>query len=68
MSHFHKEGERYELEISTKHAAVPTLKTLPYSASVDRSLLKSLFYVWKFDEICPKTAAVKDLTDDDIEK
>lgn len=60
---FLKERERYELEIEDKKAEVPSLKTLPFTASIDRTLLKSLFRMGEFDEIAPNAVTVKDLTD-----
>lgn len=67
VARFLKERERYEIEIAAKQVEVPTLKVLPYTASVDRTLLKSLFYMGKFDDIAPDIATVKDLTTDHIE-
>lgn len=64
---FLKERERYELEIAAKQAEVPTLKSLPYTASIDRTLLKSLFYMGKFDDIAPEANTAKDLTDEHIQ-
>jgi len=66
VARFLKERERYEIEISAKQAEAPSLKTLPYSASIDRTLLKSLFYMGKFDTVAPDAATFKDLTDDQI--
>jgi len=39
VSRFLKERERYLLEIEAKQVDVPSLKALPYKASVDRSLV-----------------------------
>ncbi len=64
---FVRERERYELEITSKQVEMPTLKVLPYTASVDRTLLKSLFYMGKFDEIAKDATNVADLTDTHIE-
>ena len=63
VARFLKERERYELEITAKQADVPTLKALPYTASIDRSLLKNLFFMGKFDTIAEGVANAKDLTD-----
>lgn len=67
VARFLKECERYEIEIAAKQVEVPTLKVLLYTASVDRTLIKSLFYMGKFDDIAPDVATVKDLTTDHIE-
>ena len=63
---FLKERERYELEIESKQAEVPSLKVLPFTASVDRSLLKNLFYMGKFDDHAPDAATFSDLTSNQI--
>ena len=67
VARFLKERERYELEISAKQAEVPSLKVLPYTASIDRSLLKNLFFMGKFDSIAADASSAKDLTDAHIE-
>lgn len=66
VARFLKERERYELEILAKQDEVPTLKMLPYNASIDRTLLKSLFYMGKFDKFAADATSVTDLTDDEI--
>lgn len=66
VAKFLKERERYELEIQAKQAQVPSLTTLPYSASIDRALLKSLVFMGKFDVIAPAVEKAQDLTDDHI--
>lgn len=43
-------------------ADVPSLRTLPYTASIDRTLLKSIFYMGKFDTVAPNATSVEDLT------
>lgn len=64
---FLKEREQYEIEISAKKSEVPSLQTLPYTASIDRTLLKSLFFMRKFDNIAPAANKAKDLDKDSIE-
>lgn len=51
---FFKEREGYELETGSKQAAVPTLRNTPYTASIDRSLLKHLVFMSCFDDISPE--------------
>ena len=65
---FLKERERYELEITAKPAEAPTMALVPYTASIDRSLLKSLFYMGKFDEIAPNAEDAGSLTSDNIKQ
>ncbi|CAN8076723.1 unnamed protein product [Agarophyton chilense] len=66
VARFLKERERYELEVTAKQSQVPSLEVLPYKASVDRSLLKSLHYMGKFEKLAPNAQSFKDLTDDVI--
>ncbi len=66
VAKFLKERERYELEIMSKQADVPNLKRLLYTAIVDRTLLKSLFFMGKFDHIAQEAKSVSNLTDDHI--
>eukprot|EP00171_Calliarthron_tuberculosum_P019612 IDg19612t1 len=40
---------------------------LPYTASIDRTLLKSLFYMGKFDNIAEEAVTVNDLTDENVQ-
>lgn len=65
---FLKERERYEREVSSKQAEVPSLKVLPYTASIDLSLLEDLFFMGKFDDIAPEVEDSKHLTDEQIKK
>lgn len=67
IAKFLKERERYELEIKSKQAEIPSLKVLPYKASIDHQLLDNLVFMGKFDALAPDTEADK-LTDDHIEK
>lgn len=67
VAKFFKERDRYELEIESKKAEVPTLKATPYKASVDRSLLKHLVFMGCFDDVSPGVE-FEELTDNDIEK
>lgn len=41
----------YQLEVTSNQSEQWKLKKLPYTASIDSSLLKSLFGVRKFEEI-----------------
>ena len=66
VARFLKERERYELEIAAKKTEVPSLKVLPYSASIDRTLLKNLFFMGKFDTIAPTTSTAAELSDEHI--
>ncbi len=61
-----KKRERYELERFSKPADMPNLKAVPYTASVDRNLLKSLFFMGKFDNIGEEAESVSNLTDGHI--
>lgn len=63
---FSKERNCYEMEINVKKAEFPTLTAAPYSASINRSLLKSLFYMGKFDFIAPKASSVAELTNGNL--
>lgn len=67
VTRFLKERERYELEVKTKKAEIPTLTALPYSASIDRSLLKNLVFMGKFDAIAEDIDSADELTDQQIE-
>lgn len=62
-----KEPERYEIEVEFKQTEVPSLKPLVYKASIDRTLLKSLFYIGDFDTLAPDAGSAKDLTKNHIE-
>lgn len=66
VARFLRERERYEIEIEAKQMEVPTLKSLPYTASIDRTLLKSLFYMGEFDTLAPGAGTAKDLSNDHI--
>ncbi|CAN8061403.1 unnamed protein product [Agarophyton chilense] len=66
VARFLKERERYELEVTAKQSQVLSLEVLPYKASVDRSLLKSLHYMGKFEKLAPNAQSFKDLTDEVI--
>ena len=58
VASFLKERERYELEILSKQADLPNLKALPYTASIDRTLLKSLFFMGN-STISPKASHLR---------
>ena len=66
VASFLKERERYELEITAKQTEIPSLKTVPYTASIDRTLLKSLFYMGKFYLVAPNAASANELTDEQL--
>ena len=68
VARFLKEREIYELEITAKQAEDPTMTPLPYTASIDRSLLKSLFYMGKFDDIAPNAEEASGLTSDSVKQ
>lgn len=62
VAKFLKERERYELEVEAKQAEVPALTLVPYTASIDRTLLKHLVFMGAFDEI-QENATVETLSD-----
>lgn len=57
VSFFVKERERYELEIEQKKTKLPTLTVAPFTASIDRTLLKQLVFLGEFDEIALNKSA-----------
>lgn len=59
VAKFLKGLERYEIEISSSKSEIPSLKVLPFTASIDRSLLRRLFYMGKFDTFAPNFTDVK---------
>lgn len=61
-----KERKHYELEIESKQAELPSLKSLSYSASIDRSLLKNLFFICKLDDLAPDANSIKNLSNEVI--
>lgn len=63
---FLKERERYEIEIESKKLQIPSLSALPYKASIDRTLLKNLLFMGKFDEIAKDATEASQLSDDEI--
>lgn len=54
VARFFRERGRYELEVESNQAEVASLHTVPYTASIDRSLLKHLVFMRNFDDIDPK--------------
>ena len=66
VARFLKERERYELEILSKQADLPNLTALPYTASIDRTLLKSLFFMGKFDNIAKGVESASSLNNKHI--
>lgn len=66
IARFLKERERYELEIAAKQSDLPSLSVLPYNASIDRSLLKNLFFMGKFDHIADGIDRAAEVTDEHI--
>lgn len=66
IAHFFKERESYKFEIKSKQAELRFLKSLSYSASIDRSLLENLFFMGKLVDLAPDANSVKDLSDEVI--
>lgn len=66
VSHLLKERERYEVEVNAKKGEIRTISHLPYTASIDGSLLKSLFYMGKFDMWAPKETNTLQITNQNI--
>lgn len=62
-----KERERDELQIVSKQAELPALKALAYTAIINRTFFKSLFYIGKFDDIAKDATTVNELTDDNVQ-
>lgn len=54
---FLKERERYELEIEAKATELPSLKPVAWTASIDRSLLRSLIYMGDLEAFAPGVSA-----------
>lgn len=53
IASFLKERERYAMEVSAKRREITTLTHVPYVASIDRSMLKSLIYMGKIESRGP---------------
>lgn len=51
---FLKERERYSLEVEAKQAQVPGVEVSPSTASIDRTLLRNLLFMGKFDLVQPE--------------
>lgn len=66
VAKFLKEQGRYEVEVLAKQAEVPTLSMVPYSASIDRTLLRHLVFIVAFDDTAPDTT-VESLADENVE-
>ena len=66
VAKFLKERKRYEHEILSKQEDLQTLKALPYTASIDRTVLKSLFFMGKFDNITKVVQSASSLNDEHI--
>ena len=66
VAKFLMERERYELEILFNQADFPTLKALPHTASIDRTLLKSLFFMGEFGNIAKGVESASSLNDEHI--
>lgn len=64
---FLKERERYELEVESKSLELPSLKPVLLTASIDRSLLRSLIYMGEFEDIAPGVTA-KTITEEQLSK
>lgn len=67
VAKFLREHERYEIEVESKKAEIPSLTVTPYRASIDRALLNHLVFMGEFETIAPNTEA-KQLTDEHVEK
>ena len=65
VSAFLKERERYELDIAEKKIELPTLTAAPYTACIDRALLRNMHFLGKFDDIAPNVAVI-DLSSDHV--
>lgn len=63
---FLKEFHRYELAVAAKQAELPSLSVLPYTASIDLSLLKSPYFMGKFHAIAVGAASAPALTNENI--
>lgn len=63
VARFLKEPEQYETEICAKQAEGPSLKSLLYTESIDRTLLRLLFLMGTFDSLESEAASPKDLGD-----
>ncbi len=50
---FLKERELYEIEVGEKRKEIPTLTVAPYTVSVDRTLLKNMCFLRRFENIAP---------------
>ena len=48
---FFNERERYEMEILGNQVEIPSLKMVPYTASIDRLMLKNLLFLEKMENI-----------------
>lgn len=62
---FLKERERYELEVQAKSVEIPSLKPVALTASIDRSLLRSLIYMGELEGVAPGVSA-KTVTDEQL--
>lgn len=67
VTKFLKEWERYVREVHSKQAEVPALKSVPYTASIKVTLLKSLFFIVKCDEISRNMKYYTQLKEEHIE-
>lgn len=67
MANRFKERDRYELEVESKKAEVPSLQVTPYKASAHHLLLKHLEFMSCFDGLAPEVT-FNTLTSDNIEK
>lgn len=61
-----KQRNRYELEIETKQAEVPSLSVLRYKASINHELLDNIVFMGEFESIAPNTDT-ENFTDEHIE-
>lgn len=65
-AHFLKKREQNVMKIFAKRAKVPSLGSVPYTASIHRTLLKSLFLTSKLELFGSNAATVEILTDADM--
>lgn len=64
---FLKERERYEIEVESKSTEIPTMKAAPYTASIDRTLLKNLIYMGKLHSISPN-ATIETISNEQLKE
>lgn len=50
-----------------KKTGLQNLKAIPYTAIIDLTIPKLLFYMWKFDEIAEGSSTISYLTESDVQ-